>query len=78
MEKACYTMQLKKNVSANQVTAEPKAITYQPPTDVPTRMVRVDSSMTNYPTVQPQSTVVIDGNTINLDEAPKPIPPMWI
>ncbi len=80
-EKACYSKLLQNKVSTNQVTAEPKALTYQP--EVQTRMVRIDQGpgacrASELPTVQPQSVVNIDGKNINLDEPPKPIPPMWM
>ena len=79
--KACFTDALKKTVLANQVTTVPQqpAITYEPtePT-VQARMMKATVKAADLPTVEPKSIVVIDGKTIDLDEPPKAIPPMWM
>ena len=79
---------LKASVKTNAVTAEPSnhpALTYEPSTNLPTRMVRaeistnaVTSSQHNLPMAQPTSHVQVDGLTVNLDAPPKPIPAMWM
>ena len=87
--KACYTEMLKKSgmVKTNLVSAAAHgtpALTYEE-TTLPTRMVQteisantVSSGQHSIPMVQAQSTVQVDGRSINLDEPPKPIPPLWM
>ena len=60
------------------------ALTYEE-TTLPTRMVQtaisantVSSGQHSILMVQAQSRVLVDGRSINLDEPPKPIPPLWI
>ena len=87
--KACYTEMLKKSgtVKTNLVSAAAPgtpALTYEE-TTLPTRMVRtvisantVSSGQHSIPMVQAQSRVQVDSRSINLDEPPKPIPPLWM
>ena len=87
--KACYSKMLKKSgtVKTNSVSAaapETPALTNEE-TTLPTRMVRTEistnalsSGQHSIPMVQAQGRVEIDGSSINLDEPPKPIPPLWM
>ena len=87
--KASYTEMLKKSgtVKTNLVSAAAPgtpALTYEE-TTLPTRMVRteisantVSSGQHSIPMVQAQGRVQVDGRSINLDEPPKPIPPLWM
>ena len=79
--KACFTDKLKGNIATNQVTAA----VAEANTTVQTRMIKAERTIDinnvtteDMPTVDPLSTVVIDGKTVNLDEPPKDIPPMWM
>ena len=86
--KACHTAMLKKSgmVRTNLVSAAAPgtpALTYE--STLPTRMVKteiatntVTNSQQNLPMVQAQSRVEINGRTINLDDPPKSIPPLWM
>ena len=89
LAKACYTEMLKKQgtVKTNLVSAAAPgtpALTYEEAT-LPTRMVRteiatnaVTSNQHSIPMFQAQGRVQIDGRSINLDDPPKPIPPLWM
>ena len=74
---------IKTNLVSTAAPGTP-ALTYES-TTLPIRMEKTkiatncfSSSQKNIPMVHAQSRVEIDGRTINIDDPPKPIPPLWM